>query len=166
MVPSETKCICMIPPATVAAASTTEAGLDTYGYDYCTIDVINGATASNATAVTFLQISETDTVLPTQYTDGDAIVALTGAAAVSATAGFVLPTPSTCTVVPIGSNFRFNIDLKGRKRYLGILVTPAQTWALSAVAMLSRCQDGPAMSTISVATNSTVPYQSRLNVSC
>ena len=166
MVPSETKCICMIPPATVAAASTTEAGVDTLGYDYCTIDVMNGATASNATAVTFLQISETDTVLPTQYTDGDAIVALTGAAAVSATAGFVLPTPSTCTVVPIGSNFRFNIDLKGRKRYLGILVTPAQTWALSAVAMLSRCQDGPAMSTISVATNSTVPYQSRLNVSC
>ena len=166
MVPSETKCICMIPPATVAAASTTEAGVDTLGYDYCTIDVMNGATASNATAVTFLQISETDTVLPTQYTDGDAIVALTGAAAVSATAGFVLPTPSTCTVVPIGSNFRFNIDLKGRKRYLGILVTPGQTWALSAVAMLSRCQDGPAMSTISVATNSTVPYQSRLNVSC
>ena len=166
MVPSNTKCVCMIPPATVAAASTTEAGLDTYGYDYCTIDVMNGATASNATAVTFLQISETDTVLPTQYTDGDAIVALTGAAAVSATAGFVLPTPSTCTVVPIGSNFRFNIDLKGRKRYLGILVTPGQTWALSAVAMLSRCQDGPAMSTISVATNSTVPYQSRLNVSC
>ena len=165
MVPSNTKCVCMIAPGTVAAASTTEAGLDTYGYDYCTIDVINGNTATNATAVTFIQVSESDTVLPTAYTDGTAIVALTGAAAVSATAGFVLPTPSTCTVVPVGSNFRFNIDLKGRKRYLGLLVTPAQTWSLSAVAMLSRVQDGPAMSTISVATNSTVAYQSRLNVS-
>lgn len=165
MVPSETKCICMIPPATVAAASTTEAGVDTYGYDYCTIDVINGAIASNATAVTYLQVSESDTVLPTAYTDGSAIVALTGAAATSATAGFVLPTPSTCTVVPVGSNFRFNIDLRGRKRYLGLLVTPAQTWALSAVAHLSRAQDSPAMKVVTPATNSTEAYQCRLKES-
>ena len=155
----------MIPPATVAAASTTEAGVDTIGFDYCTIDVINGAIATDANAVTFIQVSESDTVLPTHYTDGAAIVALTGAAATSATAGFVLPAPSTCTVVPIGSNFRFNIDLRGRKRYLGLLVTPAQTWALSAVAHLSRADTDPAMSVVTPATNSTEAYQCRLNVS-
>jgi len=165
MVPSETKCICMIPPATVAAASTTEAGLDRLGYDYCTIDVINGAIATDATAVTYLQLSESDTVLPTAYTDGTAIVAFTGAAATSATAGFVLPTPSTCTVVPVGSNFRFNVDLRGRKRYLGLLVTPGQSWALSAVAMLSRAHVDPAMPVVAVATNSTEAYQCRLNIS-
>jgi len=165
MVPSEQKTICMIAPGTVAAASTTEAGVDTLGYDYCTIDVINGNTATNATAVTFIQVSESDTVLPTAYTDGAAIVALTGAAATSATAGFVLPTPSTCTVVPVGSNFRFNIDLRGRKRYLGLLVTPAQTWSLSAVALLSRAHVDPAMPVVAVATNSTEAYQCRLNVS-
>ena len=164
MVP-ETKCVCMIAPGTVGAASTTEAGIDTLGYDYCTIDVINGNIATNATAVTFIQVSESDTVLPTAYTDGAAIVALTGAAATSATAGFVLPTPSTCTVVPVGSNFRFNIDLRGRKRYLGLLVTPAQTWSLSAVAMLSRAHVDPAMPVVAVATNSTEAYQCRLNVS-
>jgi len=165
MVPSETKTVKLITPGTVAADSTNEAGLDTYGFDYCTIDVINGAIASNATAVTYLQISETDTVLPTAYTDGAAIVALTGAAVKSATAGFVLPTPSTCTVVPTGSIFRFNIDLKARKRYLGLLVTPGQTWALAAVAHLSRARVNPAMNVVSPATNSTEASQCRLKVS-
>lgn len=164
MVP-ETKCKLMIPPGTVAAASTTQGGVDTLGFDYCTIDVINGNIATSATAVTFIQVSESDTVLPTAYTDGAAIVALTGAAATSVTAGFVLPTPSTCTVVPVGSNFRFNIDLRGRMRYLGLLVTPAQTWSLSAVAMLSRAHVDPAMPVVAVATNSTEAYQCRLNVS-
>jgi len=165
MVPSETKTLVMIPPGTVAAASTTEGGVDTYGYDYCTIDVINGNTATNATAVTFIQLSESDTQFCTNYTDGAAIVAFTGAAAVSATAGFVLPTPSTCTVVPVGSTFRFNVDLKGRMRYLGLLVTPAQTWSLSAVAHLTRVQDGPATKVVTPATNSTEACQCRLKVS-
>jgi hypothetical protein len=164
MVPSETKIVKLFTPATVAAAATTTGCVDTLGYDYCTIDVMAGSIASNATAVTYLQVSESETAM-TAYTDGDAIVALTGAAAVSATAGFVLPAPSTCTVVPTGCNYRMNIDLKGRKRYLTLLFTPAQTVAQCAWATLSRVQNGPAMETISPITNSTVAYQCHLNVS-
>ena len=166
MVPSESKVVKLFTPGTVAAASTSTGCVDTYGYDYCTIDVIDGAIASAATAVTYLQVSESDTAM-TAYTDGTAIVALTGAAATSATAGFVLPSPSTCTVVPTGCNYRMNIDLRGRKRYMTLLFTPGVTVALAANAYLYRTNDGgPAMSTISPITNSTVAYQSHLNVSC
>ena len=160
----ETKAFVMIPPGTVAAASTTEGGVDTIGYDFAEITVVNGNTATNATAVTFIQLSESDTQFCTNYTDGAPIVAFVGAAVVSATAGFVLPTPSTCTVVPVGSTFRFNVDLRGRKRYLGLLVTPAQTWSLSAVAMLSRAHVDPAMNVVTPATNSVEACQCRLKI--
>lgn len=164
MVP-DVKIVSMMIPATKAAASTTTGLVDTLGYDYCVINTEHGATATDSLAMTFVQCSESDTA-PTAYTDGTAIVALTGAAATSATAGFVLPTPSTCTVVPVGGNFQFNIDLKGRKRYLVMLVTPAQTMALACHAILSRVADGPASPVIAVATNSTIAHQCRLNVSC
>ena len=166
MVPSETKCIAMIPAVTAAAAaSTTVGGIDTLGFDYCTIDLVIGSIASNTDVMTYLQVCESNTVKPTAYTDGDVIVALTGGTHTSATAGFVLPAASTCTVVPVGSNYRMNIDLRGRKRYLGLLVTPGITANLSAVAMLSRAHVDPAMPVVAVATNSTAAYQCRLNVS-
>jgi len=165
MVPSETKCVCLFPPQTGAAASTFEGGVDTLGYDYCVIDFINGSAATDSVAATFIQCSESDTQLCTNYTDGTAIVALTGAAAVSATAGFVLPTPSTCAVVPVGSHYRFNIDLRGRKRYLGILWTPGTGGNFAATATLSRAHVDPAMPVVAVATNSTEFYQCRLNES-
>ena len=166
MVPSETKSICLIPPVTAAAAaSTTVGGVDTLGYDYCTIDVICASIPTGTDVMTYLQVCESDTVLPTAYTDGDVIVALTGGTHTSATAGFVLPGLSTCTVVPIGTDLRLNIDLRGRKRYLGLLVTPAVTTNLTAVAMLSRAHVDPAMPVVAVQTNSTEAYQCHLNVS-
>jgi len=164
MVPDQTKVIKLFTPATVAAAATTTGCVDTLGYDYATIDVMAGSIASNATAVTYLQVSESDTAM-TAYTDGTAIVALTGAAAVSATAGFVLPAPSTATVVPTGCTYRMNVDLRGRKRYLTLLFTPAQTVAQAAWASLGRVQDGPASPIAVPITNSTEASQCHLNVS-
>lgn len=165
MVPSESKVVNLFPPQTLAAAGTVEGGVDTIGFDYCTIDVMNGSTATDSVAITFIQVSESDTQLCTNYTDGTAIVALTGAAATSATAGFILPTPSTCTVVPIGSHYRFNIDLKARMRYLGLLLTPGTGGSWAGIATLHRVQDSPAMLVPAVATNSVEAYQCRLNVS-
>ena len=159
---TDTKCVNLFLPQTGAAASTFEGGVDTLGYDYCTIDFCNGSAATDSVAATFIQCSESDTQLCTNYTDGEPIVALVGAAVVSASAGFVLPTPSTCTVVPIGSNYRFNIDLRGRMRYLGILWTPGTGGNFSAVATLSKPHVGPAMTVPAVATNSTEAYQCRL----
>lgn len=150
---------------TGAAASSFECGVDTKGYDYCTIDFCNGAAATDSVAAVFIQCSESDTQFCTNYTDGTPIVALVGAAVVSASAGFVLPTPSTCTVVPVGSNYRFNIDLRGRKRYLGVLWEVGTGGNFSIVANLSRAHVDPAMPVVAVATNSTEAYQCRLNES-
>jgi len=166
MVPSESKVVKLITPQTLAAASTTTAHFDTKGYDYCTIDIMDGSVATATTAITYLQVAEGDTAI-TAYTSltGSIIIPLTGGTATSATAGFVCPQPSTATVVPTGCNYRLNIDLKGRKRWLFLEFTPAHASSIAAWATLYRCEDGPAMSTISPITNSTAIYQSHLNVS-
>ena len=164
MNPAESKTALIIMPQTLAAASTTQGFIDTKGYDYCTIDFIDGSIATAATALTYLQISEAETKA-TVYTEGTAIPALTGAAAVSTSAGFVLPAPSTSTVVKTGCNYRFNIDLKGRMRYLAVLLTPAHASSFCAVAHLFRTNDGRnANALTSPITNSTEVYQSHLVV--
>ncbi len=153
MVP-DVRVISMIPPQTVAAASTTTCRLDTQGYDYATISVTGGATATDTLLMTFVQISESETT-PTAYTDGTVIVPFVGGTATSATAGFVLPGQSSSTVIPIGSTFQFNADLTRRKRFLIVLVTPANTMALGVHAVMSRAQNGPAAQAEAAYTNST-----------
>lgn len=153
MVP-DIRIVSMTPPITVAAASTTTCRIDTQGYDYCTINVTGGATATDTSLMTYVQISESDTT-PTAYTDGTVIVPFVGGTATSSTAGFVLPGQSSSTVIPIGTSFQFNADLTRRKRFLVVLVTPANTMALSIQGILSRVMDGPAAKTVAY-TNSTV----------
>ena len=153
MVP-DVRVVSMTPPITVAAASTTTCRLDTQGYDYATICVTGGATATDTNLMTYVQISESETT-PTAYTDGTVIVPFVGGTATSATAGFVLPGQSSSTVVPIGCTFQFNADLTRRKRFLVVLVTPPNTMALAVHAVLSRVHDGPAAKAIAAYTNST-----------
>lgn len=164
MVPSNTKTLKLITPQTVAAASTTTAAVDTLGYDYMTLDFIDGSIHTGTDRLTFLQLSESPTTM-SAYTDGTNIAACVGAAATSSTAGFVLPRQSTCTVVPTGVVYRMNVDLKGRKRYMCLLYTPVNASSICAVAHLSRKNEGgEAMVAGDVAAQSTEACECRLVV--
>lgn len=137
------------------AASASSAGvvfgqIDTKGFNFLTIDLMTGTVASAETAVTTLQLGESDTAPTDVTTDCDAIAALTGAAATSTTAGFVLPPASSATA----NLYRFNIDLRGRKRYIAATFVAAGQIAagVAMIGHLHRTEVTPAMSTIGTAT--------------
>ncbi len=140
MVPSHFKTVMMIPPVTTSqtAASTNTAIIDTKGYDYLCVDLVENARTAVST-ITQLSLAEDDT--SGTYAQGTNIVALTGGAAVGATSGFVLPTPSSTT----DNNYRLNLDLRGRKRYISIMYEPAHQTGMNVQALLFRNEEGAAM---------------------
>lgn len=90
---------------------------------------------------TVLKITESDT---TNLTDATAIVAFTGGTATSTSVGFVIATGNT-SATTITS---FNIDLRGRKRYLFLSVSPAVTQINGAWGVLGRGSQAPATATL------------------
>jgi hypothetical protein len=149
-----------LPTTAVVADAHLTSYVDTRGYDYLQINILE-LSASAATAAHFLQVREDDTV-PTAVTSMSAIVAFTGASATSTSAGFVLPTPVSAGA--FGNVYRFNINLKGRKRYIGLEYAPGVSQQWCAHALLMRCQDGPAQSVSTDATATTLSATLRLNV--
>lgn len=132
----KTKLVSITPPAAIvdnAAYTTTE--LDTLGFDYAQIVCYLGATDI---ALAVCKVTESDTAgsghadVSGLDTDGDTNI--DGSAATLPTAtdddGFVI----------------FDIDLRGRKRYLDLSVTAGDGTAgtyLAAFAILSRAGDTP-----------------------
>jgi hypothetical protein len=160
MVPADHKIQQLIVPTTaITAASTANSGyVDTKDYDYLEIALCE-MSASAATQVTGLRVREDDTV-PTAFTDMSAIVALTGAAATSTSAGFVLPTPNSA----VENTYRFGIDLRGRKRYIGLDFIPAVSTRACAIALLLRGAKEPSQSVSTDATATVTTASLRLNV--
>jgi hypothetical protein len=112
--------------ASVAVAATFSHEIDTAGYKYASIDVIfSPYTASNVTIANVLKVMESDTAgsgqvdVPGLRSGTDFTVAATGAS----------------TGAQVGAVARFNVDLRGRRRYLTVTVTPSTT-----VAVVSNCR--------------------------
>ena len=118
------------------AAATATGMVDTKGYDFCQINLVEATSNVVSNKPTVLKITESET---TNLTDAAAIVAFTGGVALSATVGFVIATANT-SVTTITS---FNIDLRGRKRYLFLSVSPATTQIDGAWGSLSRGEISP-----------------------
>ena len=129
------KLVSITPPAAIYDnASLTTASIDTLGYDYCTIYVYLGATDI---AMTALKVQESDT--DGNYADVTGLVFGTS----SNTAGSTSTLPSA---TDDNKFFAFEIDLRGRKRYLDLVATcgdgTAGTYA-AAWAVLSRAEEAP-----------------------
>lgn len=165
MVPSNTKIVQIVMPTTaLTAASVGGTGyIDTKGFDYLTIGVLEHSVTETTQVGTF-RVGEIDTV-PTAYTDCTDIVALCGGTATSTTAGFVLPSPSSAYTM--GNVYRVNLDLRGRKRYIGVSYSPAVTAGdtIAAFGILSRSEVSPAQATATNVTANSALHACRLNVS-
>ena len=108
-----------IKPQSLTAAGTASGWVDTLGFDEAAVDYILdsvAATTSNAAALT-LQEGETTT----------AFTSITGFVG-DATDGFTIPASQTTPSVT-----RMNVDLRGRKRYLNVLVTTGDVAAIQCV---------------------------------
>jgi len=125
----------------VAASATHSLEIDTLGFEYASIDVafspFTSAAATSATAATVIRLAHSDS---------------TGTAAQSNISGFVSGTDFTVaagstTGSNVGYAHRFDVDLRGRRRYLTVYATPVSTVGVVTVARLSRGEAGPMSAT-------------------
>lgn len=117
--------------ASVAASATFTHEIDTAGFKYASIDVIfSPYTASNVSLASVLKVGETDTA---GGTPAD-ITALVGGGA----GGFTIAATGASTGAAVGGVTRFNVDLRGRRRYLTVTVSPSTTVAVVTNARLSK----------------------------
>ena len=131
------KAFLVIPPtAIVDNAAFTEIEIDTKTFDYCTVYVCLGATDI---AMAGLKMQESDATGADQV-DITGLVYGTSDNTLGETSA--LPTALEDDLV-----FGFDIDLRGRKRFLTCVATAGDGAAgtyLIALALLSRAEDGPA----------------------
>lgn len=115
--------------ASVAASATFTHEIDTAGYKYASIDVLfSPYTASNVSIANVLKVTEGDT-------SGGTMANVSGL--VGGT-DFTIAATGASTGANIGAIARFNVDLRGRKRYLTVNVTPSTTVAVISAVRLSK----------------------------
>lgn len=110
--------------SSVAASATHSHEIDTAGFKYASIDVIYSPfTAATSSYASVLKVQESDA-------SGSGQADVTG---LSITAG-----AGSTTGANVGAVARFNIDLRGRKRYLTVVTSPGNTVAVVTNARLSK----------------------------
>ena len=127
-----TKTLSSIGSADTATDATFTHTLDTLGYDYASIDVVCEASTATGDAVAnalFLSQSDDNTTFAniTEFVGGG-------------TGGFTIPTSSLTGASNI---VRFNVDMRGKKRYLKVNATPAFATRVVSVARLGKAEVGP-----------------------
>lgn len=119
----------------VALSATHSHEIDTLGYSYASIDVLFSpftAAAGAATAASVLRLAESDTAGSGQ-TDISGYVAGT-----NFTAG-----PAVTATSSVGYSCRFDLDLRGHKRYLTVYATPVSAVGVTTVCRLGKGEEGP-----------------------
>ena len=119
--------------ASVAANATHSIEIDTIGFAHASIDVVFSPFTAAATAAA--------TVLRLAHSDASG----SGQANISGFVGgtdFTVAAGST-TGASVGYSHRFDVDLRGKKRYLTVYATPAATVSVATVARLSKGEVGP-----------------------
>lgn len=110
--------------SSVAASATHSHEIDTAGFKYASIDVVfSPFTAATSSYASVLKVQESDAA-------GSGQADVTG---LSITAG-----AGSTTGANAGAVARFNIDLRGRKRYLTVVTSPGNTVAIVTSARLSK----------------------------
>jgi len=140
MISSNDKAMCVLPIASVATNATAYLSFSRLGnsaekFDYANILFHVDTSATTSAVMTTLNLKESDTV--TSPSSMTAIVALTGGTVTSSSVGFVIPAAQAAG----GNLVEFQLDLRKRKKYVGLTATPAQTLILGATALLSRASE-------------------------
>jgi hypothetical protein len=108
--------------------------IDCIGYDFATIDII--ATTANVVSnkPTVVKLQELDTTVVSSFADISGAIGGTD---------FTIPNANTAATAVIQNIYSFNVDLRGRKRYLQVSYTPRTTQTVVAVAKLFRGEEAP-----------------------
>ena len=131
----EGKTAVVVNLATTNATAEHTLDIDTRGSDQCNVYIMAGSHNSATEAIDSVAVYESDTV--TQATSMELIAALSsGATATSTSASNILP---LAAVQALGGVIQeIQIDLKARKRYLGIAVVSGPVAAGANITILAR----------------------------
>jgi hypothetical protein len=119
----------------VASSATHSLEIDTLGFSYASIDVAFSpftSASGPSTAATVLRLAQSDVAGSGQANITGMVGGsdFTVAAGVTATGG-------------VGYAHRFDVDLRGKKRYLTVYATPSSTCGVVTVCRLSKGEQGP-----------------------
>ena len=127
-----TKQVIAINGASTTNGATASGNIDTLGFDHVSIDVTTTTSNAATNNPSVLKLSESDDTVVTNFGD---ITAFVG----DGVGGFTIPASVTTGVWGV----KLNLDLRAKKRYLKVTVSPLTTQVISAVANLSRGDTSP-----------------------
>ena len=119
---------------TSSGATITSQIINASGYESMTLDVMASTADVVSDGPSVLKLQECDTTVSSSFAD---VAAFVGGGA----SGFTLPAGVTATTTLV--YFSFNVDLRQRKKYLRMLISPQTTQTYAAIANLGRCQTWP-----------------------
>jgi hypothetical protein len=119
-----------IKPQSVTSGATATGIVDRLGYEEAAVDVILDSQASTTSNPSVLKLQDSITTDATNFAD---ITGFVG----DATNGFTIPPAGAAATI-----VRLNVDLRARKRYLRVVVSPdGATQLLAAVVTLGKAKD-------------------------
>lgn len=124
------KQVIAINQASTTNAATASGNIDTLGYDFATIDIITTTSDSTSNNPSVLKLSESDDTVVSNFAN---------------ITGFVGDTDFTIPDAVTSGNWgvKLNVDLRHRKRYLKVSVSPTTTQVITAIANLYKAADAP-----------------------
>jgi hypothetical protein len=119
-----------IKPQSVTSGATAAGNVDTLGYEEAAVDVALDSQGSTTSSPSVLKLMESDDTETTNFAN---ITGFVG----DATDGFTIPPAGAAPTI-----VRMNVDLRARKRYLRVVVSPdGATQLLGAVVTLGKAKD-------------------------
>lgn len=134
MRPIMSKSVLALATSSTTNGATATALVDTLGFNHLDLNVHMTTADSTTNVVTTLKLSESDDTVATNFADISKFVA-------GGTGGFTKPAPNTTTTTP--NLYKFLVDLRGRKRYLKVTVTPPTTQSITIWGDLHRGAKAP-----------------------
>lgn len=130
------KKVLVLNQASTTNGATASGNIDTLGYDYVNLDVIMTTSNDATNNPSVLKLSESDDTVVTNFAD---ITEFVG----DGTGGFTIPSAITAATSIDGPYATFNVNCRGRKRYLKLSVSPVTTQSITAIAQLGRAHEEP-----------------------
>lgn len=130
---------CMVFPLSKTAGATASGYIDCLGYDEAIIVALLDTQAATSSNPSVLKLSESDDL--TTYADVTAFVG-------DGVGGFTVPAAGTS--LGAGCTMPFYVDLRARKRYLKVTISPeGATQIVGAVAIMGRAENSTAARALS-----------------
>lgn len=123
------KQVLAISAASTTAAATATGNIDTLGYDYLKVNVLMPTADAVSNKPSVLKLSESNDTVVTNFADITGFVGGTD---------FTIPNAISSATSITQPYATFNVDLKARKRYIKVSISPLTTQVVNVLGQLSR----------------------------